>query len=61
MANHAAVSKSKETPMERIFFKVTGRKMTPGERAAFQLTDQSKPSPRNAAQGGAARKDRRRN
>jgi hypothetical protein len=55
------VRNPKETPMERIFFKITGRKMTPREKGMFHLNGKNKSSLRNGSNGAGARKNEARN
>ena len=49
MPKQAAVPGPKETPMERIFFKVVGRKMTVREKAALGQSGNGRGSPRKVA------------
>jgi hypothetical protein len=48
MSDRQPAPSSKETPMERIFRKVVGRKMTSHEKACFRLKNRSKPSRKSA-------------
>lgn len=58
MAARQLVQSPKETPMERIFRKVVGRKMTSFEKICFQLDRGSKPSSQNGANVVASKKIR---
>ncbi len=60
MSSPTTVPESKETPMERIFYKVTGRKMTSREKAILQLHGKTRPSLRGGSHG-AAKKGQSRN
>lgn len=61
MSSRAAVADSKETPMEHIFYKVTGRRMTAREKALFHLNGDSKPSPRNGSRTAGSHRNTQRN
>lgn len=58
MAARQLVQSPKETPMERIFRKVVGRKMTSFEKICLQLDRRSKPSSQNGTNVAASKKMR---
>ena len=60
MANQRNLDLPKLTPIERIFHKVVGRKMTAFERICFHLKRRIKPPPRDGTSESHAAKARRR-
>ncbi len=61
MPTQQRVHSPKETTIERIFRKITGRKMTLTERACFHLNGASRQHARNGSNGAAPGTEKSRN
>ena len=54
MSHQTIAREAKATPIERIFEKVMGRKMTPEERSYFHLDTENAPAPMKSNNGSGA-------